>query len=73
MTENRSGKAERDPAPSRPQPEENSRFRRSQACEQAGHPAQEASVKKKRFSVEQITAIVKQAEGGVAVGDVLGR
>jgi putative transposase len=27
-------------------------------------------VKKKRFSVEQITAILKQADGGVAVGDV---
>jgi putative transposase len=27
-------------------------------------------VKKKRFSVEHITAILKQADGGVAVGDV---
>ena len=27
-------------------------------------------MKRKRFSVEQITAILKQAEGGVAVGDV---
>jgi len=27
-------------------------------------------VKRKRFSVEQITAILKQAESGVAVGDV---
>jgi putative transposase len=27
-------------------------------------------VKRKRFSVEQITAILKQAEGGVAVGDL---
>lgn len=27
-------------------------------------------MKKKRFSVEQITAILKQADGGVAVGDV---
>jgi hypothetical protein len=27
-------------------------------------------VKKKRFSVEQITAVLQQAEGGVPVGDV---
>jgi putative transposase len=27
-------------------------------------------VKKKRFSVEQITAVLKQVEGGVPVGDV---
>jgi putative transposase len=27
-------------------------------------------VKKKRFSVEQITAVLQQAEGGVSVGDV---
>jgi putative transposase len=27
-------------------------------------------VKKKRLSVEQITAVLKQAEGGIPVGDV---
>ena len=27
-------------------------------------------MKKKRFSVEQITAVLQQAEGGVPVGDV---
>jgi putative transposase len=27
-------------------------------------------VKRKRFSVEQITAVLKQAEGGISVGDV---
>jgi hypothetical protein len=27
-------------------------------------------VKKKRFSVEQITAVLKQAESGIPVGDV---
>jgi putative transposase len=27
-------------------------------------------VKRKRFSVEQITAVLKQAEGGIPVGDV---
>jgi putative transposase len=27
-------------------------------------------VKKKRFSIEQITAVLQQAEGGVPVGDV---
>jgi putative transposase len=27
-------------------------------------------VKKKRFSVEQITAVLKQAEGGILVGEV---
>ena len=27
-------------------------------------------MKKKRFSVEQITAVLKQAEGGIPVGDV---
>jgi putative transposase len=27
-------------------------------------------VKKKRFSVEQITAVLQQAEGGVPVGDI---
>ena len=31
---------------------------------------QEGAVKKKRFSVEQITAVLQQAEGGVPVGDV---
>jgi hypothetical protein len=27
-------------------------------------------VKKKRFSVEQVTAVLQQVEGGVPVGDV---
>lgn len=27
-------------------------------------------MKRKRFSVEQITAVLKQAEGGIPIGDV---
>jgi hypothetical protein len=33
MTENRSGKAERDPAPANLEPEENSRFPKIQVCD----------------------------------------
>lgn len=41
----------------------------SAAQSEPGRPGRNAA-KKKRFSMEQITALWQQAEGGVPVGDV---
>jgi hypothetical protein len=42
----------------------------SELCGTIGPVGQEVAVKKKRFSVEQITSVLQQVEGGVPVGDV---
>ena len=42
----------------------------SESAAQSAHRGQESAVKKKRFSVEQITAVLQQVESGVPVGDV---